>query len=245
MILNAVDALVEGGYIEIKSLMKDHGAVITISDNGVGMSDGTLSRVFFPFFTTKGQQSTGMGLAVVYGIIARHKGEIDVTSKIGKGTTFCLTFKTMEKVDSKVETLTEVKEIRKVRALVIDDDENILDVMGDILKFLGHEVTLASSGEEGVELFKEGEFEIVITDLGMPGISGWEVTRICKSLKPDIPVVMISGWGNQIDDEMVKQSQLNGIMSKPFEMNKIKSMILNTLAQKHQKQQNIVSESKK
>ena len=83
-------------------------------------------------------------------------------------------------------------------------DENIRDVMNDMLQILGHTPTLAASGEEGVEKFKEGKFDLVITDLGMPGISGWEVTKICKELYPAIPVIMVSGWGNQIDDDMLQ-----------------------------------------
>ncbi len=232
IILNAVDALTEGGYIKIKSYMKDDQAVVTIKDNGVGMADNTLNRMFFPFFTTKGKQGTGMGLAVVYGIVTRHKVEIDVDSKPGVGTTFTLSFQTTAKAKTKPAAVSEVKDEIKARALVIDDDINILEVIGDILKFMGHDVSLAVTGEEGVEQFKKGDFNIVITDLGMPGISGWEVARICKSLRPDVPVVMISGWGNQIDDEMVRQSMLDGILAKPFEMNKIKALVQNALAAK-------------
>jgi len=232
IILNAVDALTEGGYIKIKSYMKDDQAVVTIKDSGVGMADNTLNRMFFPFFTTKGKQGTGMGLAVVYGIVTRHKVEIDVDSKPGVGTTFTLSFQTTAKAKIKPAAVSEFKDEIKARALVIDDDASILEVIGDILKFMGHEVSLAATGEEGVEQFKKGDFNIVITDLGMPGISGWEVARICKSLKPDVPVVMISGWGNQIDDEMVRQSKLDGILAKPFEMNKIKTLVQNALAAK-------------
>jgi len=230
IILNAVDALTKGGFIKIKSYMKDNLAVVTINDSGVGMADETLNRMFFPFFTTKGKQGTGMGLAVVYGIVARHKGEIDAVSKLDAGTTVTLSFQVAARAEVKPVAISEVKDEIKAKALVIDDDVNILEVIGDVLSFLGHKVTLASTGEEGVEKFKEGDFDIVVTDLGMPGISGWEVTRICKSLKPDVPVVMISGWGNQIDDEMVKQSKLDGILGKPFEMNKIKTLIQNALS---------------
>ena len=234
IILNAVDALPEGGCIKIVSYKEDDKAKVTITDNGRGMGEATLNRIFFPFYTTKGKQGTGMGLAVVYGIVTRHKGEIDVTSKPGRGTTFMLSFPTTGKVKSEVKPQVDIKEEIKANVLVIDDDESIRNVVGDILKYLGHSVSVAATGEEGVKLFKENDFDIVITDLGMPGISGWEVTRICKSLKFYIPVIMISGWGNQIDEEMIKQSKLDGILTKPFEMKKIKNAIQKALINKLQ-----------
>lgn len=229
ILLNAVDALPNGGCIKIETFMDVNKAVVKLSDNGVGMEDDVLNRMFFPFFTTKGRQGTGMGLAVVYGIVARHKGEIDVTSKPGQGTTFALSFGAISKAPARAVP-EEVEREVTANVLVIDDDENIRQVMGDMLEFLGHKAALASSGEEGIDLFKQTQFDIVVTDLGMPGISGWEVSRLCKSLKPEVPVVMISGWGHQIDEDMVKQGQLDGILAKPFEMNKIKSVIQRVLA---------------
>lgn len=230
LILNSIDALPRGGVIEIRTFMVDQQAVVTVEDNGVGISAEAIDRIFYPFFTTKGKQGTGMGLAVVYGIVTRHKGEIDVVSKPGQGTTCKLSFPATREIKSdKAAVAPVVKEIN-ARILVIDDDENIRDIVFDMLEYLGHTIELAATGEEGVEKFKAREFDLVITDLGMPGISGWEVTRICKSLNPAIPVIMVSGWGNQINDEMVLTSGLDGIMAKPFEMNKINTMIQETLA---------------
>ncbi|MCP4582091.1 MAG: response regulator [candidate division Zixibacteria bacterium] len=232
LILNSVDALTKGGKIKIGTNMESDNAVIRVNDNGIGMGDATLNKVFHPFFTTKGSQGTGLGLAVVYGIISRHKGEIDITSKEGQGTTCCLRFPTAGLAMPEIETPVEIAEEVMARILVIDDDENILDVISDMLELLDHEVETASSGEEGVEKFKAGKFDLVITDLGMPGISGWDVTKICKSLNPEVPVLMISGWGNQIDDDMVKRSGLDGIMAKPFEIRKIKTMIQKMISKK-------------
>jgi len=230
MILNSVDALINGGTIRINTFMEGDKAVIEISDNGVGMEDATLSKVFHPFFSTKGTQGTGLGLAVVYGIISRHKGEIDIDSKVGQGTTCRLTFSTAGIAKPRVETPVEIADEVAVRILVIDDDENILDVISDMLELLDHEVVTASSGEEGVEKFKNDKFDLVMTDLGMPGISGWDVTKFCKSFNPNVPVLMVSGWGNQIDDDMVNSSGLDGILAKPFEISKIKAMIQEVLA---------------
>jgi len=230
IILNAVDAIDEKGAIQIETFIQDDKAVVKISDNGVGMTEDTLNRVFFPFFTTKGKQGTGMGLAVVYGIISRHKGEIDIASKLNRGTTFTLSFKTLEEAVTEIETPKKITSDIKANILIIDDDESILDVIGDIIEFLGHTATEASTGEEGIEYFKTKNFDVVLTDLGMPGISGWEVTRICKKLKPEVPVVMISGWGNQIDENMIAESKLDGVIAKPFEITQIKATIQKVLA---------------
>lgn len=230
LILNAVDALPEGGIIEIVTMMKDDRVLVNVKDNGVGMNESVLKRIFFPFFTTKGMQGTGMGLAVVYGIITRHKGDIDVSSKVGQGTEVMLSFPSTGESISKIEPLTRVIGEREAKILIIDDDDNIREVVCEILEVLGHKVKSTSTGEEGIKLYKEEKFDLVITDLGMPGMSGWEVTRVCKSLKPSVPVMMISGWGNQIDEEMVNQSKLDGVLAKPFEIIKIKNMVQNVLA---------------
>jgi len=232
LILNAVDAISSKGQIKIRAFMEDGKSVVKISDNGIGMTNEVLNRVFYPFFTTKGIKSTGMGLAVVYGIISRHKGEIDISSIPSQGTVCTLAFPASGTAKPEVEQIPEV--IKEVRAniLVIDDDENILDVVEDMLEFLNHKVTTAISGEEGIDKFKANDYDLVITDLGMPDISGWDVTQMCKSLKPGIPVLMISGWGNQINDEMIAQCGLDGVMAKPFEIDKIKTVIQNILAAK-------------
>jgi len=232
LVLNAVDAIGGNGQIKIRSFMDNGKTVVKVSDNGIGMTNEVLNRVFYPFFTTKGIKSPGMGLAVVYGIISRHKGEIDISSIPDQGTVCTLVFPSAGMAKPKIEPKPEV--VKEVRAniLVIDDDENILDVINDMLEFLNHTVTTALSGKEGIEKFKANRYDLVITDLGMPGIGGWDVTRICKSLKPEIPVLMISGWGNQINDDMIAQSSLDGVMAKPFEIDKIKATIQSTLAKK-------------
>jgi signal transduction histidine kinase/ActR/RegA family two-component response regulator len=230
LIMNSVDAMPQGGSITISAVRQDDKAVLKFQDSGVGMDEVTLKRIFFPFFTTKGRQGTGMGLSVVYGIINRHKGEIDVSSKISNGTIFTILLPISQQTSQVVNIQPDAIQVAKARVLLVDDDENIRSVISDILDLMGHQVMAASCGEDGVELFQKHEFDLVITDLGMPGISGWDVTRTCKDLKPQVPVIMISGWGNQIDEDMITQSRLDGVLAKPFEMNKIKSMLNKVLS---------------
>jgi signal transduction histidine kinase/CheY-like chemotaxis protein len=229
LIMNSVDALSASGSISISAVIDNNRAILRFQDNGVGMDEATLKRIFFPFFTTKGRQGTGMGLSVVYGIINRHKGEIDVTSKVGQGTVFTIMFPISDKVDQKIAMPIKIGEIATARILLIDDNDNIRSVISDMIEILGHEVVAAASGEEGLKLFQSANFDLVVTDLGMPGIGGWDVTRTCKTLRPEVPVVMISGWGNQIDEEMIGQSRLSGVLAKPFEMEKIKTMLEDVL----------------
>lgn len=231
LIMNSIDALPQGGSITINSTKHDDKAILTFQDNGVGMDEITLKRIFFPFFTTKGRQGTGMGLSVVYGIINRHRGEIDVTSKIGKGTTFTIILPISQDTSQVAEAMPKPAQATKARVLLVDDDENIRSVISDMLDLLGHQVMAAPCGEDALKLFQKNDFDLVITDLGMPGISGWDVTRACKDLKPRVPVIMISGWGNQIDEDMISQSRLDGVLAKPFEMNKIKAMLNKVLSE--------------
>jgi hypothetical protein len=154
------------------------------------MDEVTLKRIFFPFFTTKGRQGTGMGLSVVYGIINRHRGEIDVTSKIGEGTTFTIILPISQQTSPVIEDIPKPVQVAKARVLLVDDDENIRSVISDMLDLLGHQVMAAPCGEDALKLFQKHDFDLVITDLGMPGISGWDVVRACKEMRPHIPVII-------------------------------------------------------
>ena len=109
----------------------------------------------------------------------------------------------------------------KLRILVVDDDENIREILKDTLTMAGHHSVLASSGEEALKLFYEQEFDLVLTDLGMPGISGWELNKRIKQVHPEIPVVIISGWGAQLNEEEIKTSQVNLVLPKPFTLDQI------------------------
>ncbi len=225
LISNAVDALPSGGKIWVSTLQKGNEVFLTVRDNGAGMSAEVKSKVFFPFFSTKGKKGTGLGLSVAYGIVSRHRGEIVLQSEEGKGTAFTLKFPAVARVQEPAAPVRTEQKIGALSILIVDDDENIRDVLSEMLGFLGHQVASAAGGAEALELLERQIFNLVITDLGMPGISGWEVAERAKRKSPQTPVVMISGWGSQIDPTRVSSSGVDLVLGKPFHLDDIRRVI--------------------
>ncbi len=218
MIFNAIDAMPEGGQLNISTQSPLDGWVeARISDTGFGMTEEVKKRVFDPFFTTKGVTSSGLGMSVSYGIIKRHGGEILIESEPGRGTTFILHLPVgfgEKELEEKVRK--PIKEVRPARILVIDDEESVRDILSRMLGVKGHQVVVASDGEEGIERFKNEPFDLVFTDLGMPKVSGWEVGMAVKEMNPKVPVIMITGWGMELNREKLSESGIDLIVSKPF-----------------------------
>ncbi|MBD3170651.1 MAG: response regulator [candidate division Zixibacteria bacterium] len=226
LILNSIDALPNGGRIELYTRDTEENLEIICRDNGVGMDEDTSKKVFFPFFTTKSSQGTGLGLAVAYGIITRHKGEITVSSELNKGSMF--TIKLPYRVfTAKTEEETPAIEPvdRKAKILVIDDDENIVSILNEMLTYTGHTVTTAYGGQEGIDKFHKEPFDMVFTDLGMPEVTGWDVAQEVKSVDENMPVVLISGWGAQLEDDVLENSSIDFVVAKPFHLDKIVDLI--------------------
>jgi len=229
IVFNAVDAMPIGGKLTITTQPQSEDWVeVKISDSGIGMTEEIRKRIFDPFFTTKGVTSSGLGMSVSYGIIKRHGGEILVESELGKGTTFILHLPTgygEEAPKEEKEVIKPVKGIRSARILVIDDEDTVRDILSRMLKIKGHEVVVASDGEEGIERFKSGEFDLIFTDLGMPKISGWEVGKIIKGLNPKVPIAMITGWGVELNKEKMSESGIDLIVSKPFNFDQVIQLV--------------------
>jgi len=233
ILFNAVDAMPGGGKIAIRTFQRKEKVYIQISDTGIGMTEEVRKKVFEPFFTTKPFSNTGLGLSMSYGIIKRFGGEIDVESSIGKGATFTLSFPTG--ADGQEEVILSsfaVKEESRAKILVIDDEESVRSVLSRILSQVNHQVTVAENGEEGIRLFGEKEFDIVLTDLGMPGMSGWEVCRAIKKMSPSTPVGMITGWGTGVGQDKMKEYDLDFLIPKPFDFGQILSVLDETIQSK-------------
>jgi signal transduction histidine kinase/ActR/RegA family two-component response regulator len=231
MVFNAVDAMPAGGQLTLSANERDGFVEISISDTGTGMNQEVRSRVFDPFFTTKGEAGMGLGLAVCYGIIQRHEGTIEVESRSGQGTTFRIKLAIAE---IKPATLTEVatgprltlvSSSNSPRILVVDDEECIRELLSDILDREGYEVTLAESGSEALELFDTQSFKAVFTDVGMPGMSGWELARAIRERNNDIPLAVITGWGDAVSSTEREEARVDWVVAKPFSIDSIAEIV--------------------
>ena len=223
ILFNAMDAMPTGGKLTVKSWQEEDWVQISIKDTGVGIPDKVRSRVFEPFFTTKASKGSGLGLSVTYGIIARHGGMLKFDSVVGKGTTFYIRLPLSVGAVKK-----EIKKGKAVTAkpaniLTVDDEPEVLQALGLTLEYLGHWVKGVNSGAEAIKAFKDGNYDLVITDLGMPEVSGWDVARAIKKIKPDMPVLLITGWVIDMDEEQKKI--VDGVISKPFSRDSISSSI--------------------
>ena len=232
MIFNAIEAMPKGGRIEIQAFQRKEKVYIQISDTGMGMAEEVRKKIFEPFFTTKPFSNAGLGLSMSYGIIKRFGGEIEVESIIGHGTIFTIILPMGSEGKEGVTISSIIKKEREARILVIDDEETVRSVLSRILSQVKHRVTVAENGEEGIRLFKEEGFDIVLTDLGMPGISGWEVGKAIKKMSPRTPVGMITGWGMEVDQVTIKENGIDFVISKPFQFNQILKVIDETIASK-------------
>jgi len=227
-IFNAVEAMPEGGRLEILTSCLREKVSIRISDTGIGMTEEVRKRVFDPFFTTKPFSNTGLGLSMSYGIIKRLGGEIEVESEVGKGTTFHILLPIDEERKEEEKATHDVKREGEARILVIDDEEHVREILSKILTRAKYQVVVAENGERGIELFRKGKFDMVLTDLGMPEMSGWEVCRAIKKINPHLPVGMITGWGAGIDRPQMEENRLDFVISKPFDSEEV----LNQIAEK-------------
>jgi PAS domain S-box-containing protein len=226
IINNALDAMPDGGSITIRTCREDDHICIKIADTGAGIPEMIRNRIFDPFFTTKGVQSTGLGMSVSYGIISRHHGSIAVDSTEGNGTAFTVKIPiTREMSHDKPLLKTEAEKNRKARILVIEDEDDVRQLLFDILSSEGHEVEVASDGIQGLGLFKERDFDLVCTDLGMPKVSGWQVAEEIKRIGRKVPVAIITGWDVNIMESELKEKAVNFVIQKPFQVKQVLSLV--------------------
>ncbi|MGZ3613626.1 MAG: GAF domain-containing protein [Thermodesulfobacteriota bacterium] len=232
MIFNAIEAMPEGGKIAIRTFEKKKNVCVTISDTGIGISEEVKKKIFEPFFTTKPFTNTGLGLSMSYGIVKRFGGDVEVESKVGHGTTFTILLPIGGEGKKEVILPPMIKEGKKAHILVIDDEDFVRNVLSRTLIQASHRVTLAEDGDKGIRLFKNGKFDMVLTDLGMPGMSGWEVCRMIKTINPHTPVGMITGWGAEMSRSKMKEYGLDFFISKPFDLHQILNAVTQALESK-------------
>jgi PAS domain S-box-containing protein len=229
IIFNAVDALPQGGEINIRTWQEEQTACLTISDTGAGMPTQVRRRVFDPFFTTKGVTNSGLGLSVSYGIIRRHDGQIEVESQEGAGTTFTIRLPLTEVPQPEAKEEPPQLNGQKARILLVDDEEMVLETLSEVLSGEGHQVVTASGGRQALERFSGGSFDLVLTDLGMPEMSGWELAATIKQQDPAMPVAMITGWGAEFSPEQLHERGVDLVLAKPFECSQVAGLVSRAL----------------
>ncbi|MCJ7497307.1 MAG: ATP-binding protein, partial [candidate division Zixibacteria bacterium] len=220
IIFNAIEALSKGGNIALSTWMENDYVMASVKDNGIGMNEEVKAKIFEPFFTLKGEKGTGLGLSIVYGIVSKHQGSITVDSEPGEGTNFVLEFP-LASLTQKEEKEISIIDFQPANILVIDDEKNIRDMVLEMLTIQGHSVTLAVDGTQGIEFFRRKDYDLVLTDLTMPDITGWEVSKAIKSINTAIKVALMTGWGVQIEKEEAKLKGIDYLISKPFKENQL------------------------
>ncbi len=235
LIFNAVDAMPEGGELRVSSGRDRTASTVwfAVRDDGVGMDRETAERIFHPFFSTKGSRGTGLGMSVSYGIVRRHGGTIEVESELGRGSTLRVVLPELPLEDRSGEappveappSATEASRPRRARVLVIDDDDAVREVLADILRTGDHQVTEAPGGAEGLRIFGESSFDLVLTDLGMPSVNGWDVAAGVKRLRPGTPVGLITGWGASLDERQMRDFGVDLIVTKPFRYDDVLALV--------------------
>lgn len=216
LVLNSIEAMPEGGTITLSTKVRDDSVIIDVKDTGIGMSQEVVAKIFDPFYTTKGIGNSGLGLSVSWSLIVKSGGEIQVKSKPGKGSTFTIKLPKAQPPQRASALASRSESTSAHHILIVDDDEEVLDIIKDMLIFKGYRVIAAGSGQEALELLGRENFDLVVTDLGMPGISGWEVARKAKSVRSSLPVVLLTGWGAQYEEEDLSREGVDLIISKPL-----------------------------
>ena len=217
LILNAVDALPQGGRIRFGGTRAEGHVYLTVADTGIGMSEVVRARLFEPFFTTKGGQGTGLGLAVAYGIMERHGGNITAQSTPGQGSTFTLRFRVARAARDESGAAPGPAAITKRRILLIDDDPAVRTTLATMLRAAGHDVDEATDGTAGLARLEAGPVDVLLTDLGMPGMTGWDVARAVKSRAPQIPIILLTGWGERHAKE-IGDGPVDQVLGKPVRL---------------------------
>jgi CheY-like chemotaxis protein len=240
LVLNAVDAMPKGGTLTVRSTSLDSTSapvtngsparvLVEVCDTGIGMTEAVRNRCLEPFFTTKGERGTGLGLAMVYGMTQRHSAELEIQSEPGVGTTMRLIFPVTATSASEAGN-TGARPVGQLRILLVDDDPLILQSLQDALEGDGHLIGVADGGQAGIDKFRVAQqcgapFDMVITDLGMPYVDGRTVATTIKSRAPAVPVILLTGWGYRLQAENDIPKHVDYVLSKPPKMLELRAVL--------------------
>jgi CheY-like chemotaxis protein/anti-sigma regulatory factor (Ser/Thr protein kinase) len=225
--INALDAMPQGGRLTITTAVENDTVRVTFADTGCGIPDEIKQRIFEPFFTTKGAKGNGLGLAVSYGIVERHGGEIHVESEPGRGATFVLRMPIA--LDSQIlpSELSDAHTARQAFVLVVDDEVPIRALLANVLRARGHKVLMAEDGIAGLRAIEGSCFDLVITDISMPGLDGWTLVKEVRRRWPTTKVMVVTGYGEFVEVVVPggDPSLADVFVAKPFDIADIDAKI--------------------
>jgi signal transduction histidine kinase/ActR/RegA family two-component response regulator len=238
LVFNAIDAMPDGGVLTLHSSLVEQldgssapHVLLEVRDTGIGMDEATQQRCLEPFFTTKGERGTGLGLATVYGMIERHGARLTIESQPQVGTTVRMYFPVAVAADAVLSDAPQ-RLPPPLKILIVDDDPTVLASLGSILSQDGHSVTEADGGQAGIDRFRAaaaaGEgYAVVITDLGMPYVDGRKVAEAIKQSAPTVPVILLTGWGQRlIPDTEDGPVHVDQVLSKPPKLRELRAALV-------------------
>jgi CheY-like chemotaxis protein len=226
LVFNAVDAMSGGGRLTLGVRpLPPAGVELFVRDTGVGMPETIRRRAFDPFFTTKGVKGTGLGLSIVYGIVTRHGGDVEVQSQEGLGTTVRLTLPVGAGEAPAPDPPVVPPPARPGRILVVDDESALADLLADFLRLQGHDVAVFSDPRRALAHLERAPVDLVFSDLGMPDLSGWDVAARAREHHPTVPVIMVTGWGDQLDRARAEAAGIAAVVAKPYHLEEIVRLV--------------------
>jgi signal transduction histidine kinase len=229
VVFNAVDAIPKDGTITFRTGMRADHALLQVVDSGVGMTDEVRSRCLEPFFSTKDKHGTGLGLGIVYGIIRRHDGHIEIESAPGKGTTISITLPFYKEQPVRPRPELAAMTERPLHLLVVEDEPLVREVIEVYLREDGHIIETAANGREGLEKYKTGTFDLVLTDRAMPEVNGDVLAAEIKKINPRQPVILLTGFGDLMQGAGEKPEGVDIVTSKPFTLNTLRESIIRAI----------------
>jgi CheY-like chemotaxis protein/anti-sigma regulatory factor (Ser/Thr protein kinase) len=232
LVINAVDAMPRGGRITVGTRGRGDAVEVSVTDTGEGIAPDVRPRIFDPFFTTRSPMRAGLGLSVVHGIVARHRGLVDVRSEPTRGATLTLVIPAARGLSPAPAASSPPApvEARRGSVLVVEDEEHLRQALIAALEAAGHAVDGAATGLDGLARVRERQYDAVITDLSMPGCSGLDLTHGVKTLRPGTPVILMTGWGDLGPRERLRDRGVDRVLVKPFAMEHVLRALADVLA---------------
>jgi nitrogen fixation negative regulator NifL len=225
LIFNAVDAMPQGGTITVRTRSANSRVIMEVADTGMGMTEEVRQRCLEPFFTTKGDRGTGLGLSMVYGILQRHRGSVEIETAPGKGTTFRLSLPAAQEKPPTCKRDSAPASIRPLRVLLVDDEDIVCQILREYLVEDGHVVETAANGHEALDKLPKAAFDVVILDRAMPGLSGDQTALAIKELKPELPVILLTGFGNMMQAAGETPPGIDLVLGKPVTIAGLRSAL--------------------